>query len=241
MRNSYFQFKKFTVHQDLCAMKVGTDGVLLGAWAPVEGCSSLLDVGTGTGLIALMLAQRCSAFSSALHIDAIDIDEGAARQARFNAEASPYKDVLTVHSASLQSFAAQTERRYDLIVSNPPYFEDSLKCPNTHRTTARHNDTLPLSALIEECCPLLAPGGHMAVILPFSHLQELQSLAVANGLYFTKTTYVIPVPGKMPKRILAALCNTPRREETDRLVIEIARHQYTPEYIALTSDFYLNM
>lgn len=242
MRNSYFRFKKFTVRQELCAMKVGTDGVLLGAWAPVGDADSLLDVGTGTGLVALMLAQRRSASPSAFHIDAIDIDEPATRQAQLNITDSPYSELISVRHASLQTFAADTDRRYDLIVSNPPYFDRSLKCPDPQRSMARHSDTLPLPELLNSSHRLLAPGGRIALILPHSRLAELQAATTACGLYITRTTYVIPTEGNPPKRILVELrTEAPREALSDTLVIEVTHHRYTEAFTALMRDFYLNM
>lgn len=242
MRNSYFRFKKFTVRQELCAMKVGTDGVLLGAWPPVDGAASLLDIGTGTGLVALMLAQRRSAFPSIFHIDAIDIDEPATRQAELNITASPYGEQISVHHASLQTFTAATDRRYDLIVSNPPYFDRSLKCPDPQRSLARHSDTLPLPALLECSRTLLAPGGRLALILPLSRQPELQAAATSCELHIARTTYVVPTKGNPPKRILVELRTVlPQEEQSDTLVIEVTRHQYTEEFTALMRDFYLNM
>ena len=144
MSNPFFQFKQFTIRHDKCAMKVGTDGVLLGAWAGTESCSRILDVGTGTGLIALMLAQRSKAV-----VDAIDIDADACLQAQENAESSLFAGRINVFHSDLADFAQASTHLYGLIVSNPPYFVDSLKCPNLQRNTARHTDTLTLEDLLQ--------------------------------------------------------------------------------------------
>ena len=143
MANPYFQFKKFTVWHDKCAMKVGTDGVLLGEWASTERCQRILDVGTGTGLIALMLAQRSTAI-----LDAIDIDSDACLQAQENIAKSPFANRIQVYQTSLSEYMPDENIKYDLIVSNPPYFIDSLKCPDTKRNLARHTDTLSLPDLL---------------------------------------------------------------------------------------------
>jgi tRNA1Val (adenine37-N6)-methyltransferase len=238
MANPYFRFKKFTVYHDKCAMKVGTDAVLLGAWADTSFCRNILDIGTGTGIIALMLAQRSQAT-----VEAIDIDKEACVQATENAAASPYTERIKVVHASCADFAASNQqKRYDLIVSNPPYFINSLKCPDNKRTVARHTDTLLLSDLIREAQTLLSPSGRIALVLPYERLEEVKALASANHLYICRQTEVIPTPGAAPKRLLVELSTTEENiKNRDTLTIEEARHQYTPEYIALTKEFYLKM
>lgn len=238
MANPYFQFKKFTIRHDKCAMKVGTDAVLLGAWADTLHCKKILDIGTGTGIIALMLAQR-----SLAEIDAIDIDNDACIQAAENAASSPFAERLKITHASCADFVASNEqKRYDLIVSNPPYFINSLKCPDNKRTVARHTNTLLLSDLIKEAHTLLSPGGRIALVLPYERLDEIEELASASHLLISRQTDVIPTPGALPKRLLVELSKTEKNiEKRDILTIEEARHQYTPEYIALTKEFYLKM
>ena len=238
MANPYFRFKKFTVYHDKCAMKVGTDAVLLGAWADTSFCRNILDIGTGTGIIALMLAQRSQAT-----VEAIDIDKEACVQATENAAASPYTERIKVVHASCADFAASNQqKRYDLIVSNPPYFINSLKCPDNKRTVARHTDTLLLSDLIREAQTLLSPSGRIALVLPYERLEEVKALASANHLYICRQTEVIPTPGAAPKRLLVELSTTEENiKNRDTLTIEEARHQYTPEYIALTKECYLKM
>lgn len=238
MANPYFRFKKFTVYHDKCAMKVGTDAVLLGAWADTSFCRNILDIGTGTGIIALMLAQRSQAT-----VEAIDIDKEACVQATENAAASPYTERIKVVHASCADFAASNQqKRYDLIVSNPPYFINSLKCPDNKRTVARHTDTLLLSDLIREAQTLLSPCGRIALVLPYERLEEVKALASANHLYICRQTDVIPTPEAAPKRLLVELSTTEENiKNRDTLTIEEARHQYTPEYIALTKEFYLKM
>lgn len=238
MTNPFFQFKKFTVYHDKCAMKVGTDAVLLGAWADTSFCRNILDIGTGTGIIALMLAQRSQAT-----VEAIDIDKEACVQATENVAASPYTERIKVVHASCADFAASNQqKRYDLIVSNPPYFINSLKCPDNKRTVARHTDTLLLSDLIREAQTLLSPSGRIALVLPYERLEEVKALASANHLYICRQTDVIPTPGAAPKRLLVELSTTEENiKNRDTLTIEEARHQYTPEYIALTKEFYLKM
>ncbi|WP_195374221.1 MULTISPECIES: methyltransferase [Parabacteroides] len=238
MANPYFRFKKFIIYHDKCAMKVGTDAVLLGAWAETTQCKNILDIGTGTGIIALMLAQRSSA-----EIDAIDIDKDAYIQATENAIASPFVErIKVIHSSCTDFVMSNPQKKYDLIVSNPPYFINSLKCPDNKRTVARHTDTLRLPDLIREVRTLLSPTGRIALVLPHEQLDEVRELASTNHLYIYRQTDVIPVPGAQPKRLLIELSVTEENiKKRDTLIIEEARHQYTPEYIALTKEFYLKM
>ncbi|GHU08856.1 tRNA1(Val) (adenine(37)-N6)-methyltransferase [Alphaproteobacteria bacterium] len=236
MQKDSFQFKQFTIRQHLCAMKVGTDGVLLGAWAKIA--AHTIDVGTGTGLIALMLAQR----DSEALIDAIEIDENACLQAKDNALASPFADRIRVFHSSLSVYAANTEMKYDLVISNPPYFEQSLKGPNQKRNAARHTDSLPLEDLIEKGRSLLSPTGRIALVLPADREDHLRGVAVENQLNVIRLTRVIPKAGAHPKRILTelsadfALHCTP-----DTLQIEDSPGKYSTGYIELTMNFYLNM
>lgn len=237
MSNPYFKFKKFTIWHDKCAMKVGTDGSLLGAWADTTNCHRALDVGTGTGLIALMLAQRCDAV-----IDAIDIDIDACDQARENIAQSPFATQIQVHLSPFANYKPKADIKYDLIISNPPYFIDSLKCPNKQRNTARHTDTLSLADLLKDSCRLLAPKGKLALILPFEQRTILLELAHKNQLYPLRETHVSSIKGATPKRLLIELSRQ-RREfiEPSTLNIEIEQREYSKEFIALVKDFYLKM
>jgi tRNA1Val (adenine37-N6)-methyltransferase len=237
MPNDYFQFKQFNIQQDKCAMKVGTDGVLLGAWVSAESCNAILDVGTGTGLIALMLAQRSQA-----RIDAIDIDGDAIGQASQNISSSVFAGRIQAYHISFEEYVIKACRKYDLIVSNPPYFADSLKSPNTKKNLARHTDTLPLSLLLSGSKPLLAPDGRIALILPCQRENELKETVGENKLHIIRKTEVIPLSNASPKRLLIELsANLSTNCLFDTLVIEEGRHQYTAGYIRLTKDFYLKM
>ena len=220
-------------------MKVGTDGVLLGAWAAVTNAKKILDIGTGTGLIALMLAQR----KQDACIDAIDIDAGAAEQAAVNVQASPYASQIEVIHMPIDKYADTCSCRYDLIVSNPPYFEQSLKCPNGQRSLARHTDSLSLDALFTAAAKLLTPTGHIALVLPADQLKKVETVAAHSNLHVSKCNWVHPTGTSLPKRILIELAQAADSIACieEHLVIEIARHKYTPEYIALTKDFYLKM
>lgn len=234
MPNPYFKFKRFTVYHNLCAMKVGTDGVLLGAWTDVSTSKRILDIGTGSGLVALMLAQRCDA-----SITAIDIDADAVKQAQINIEASSWKERMEVFHTDLCDFSPQC--LFDTIVSNPPYFVDSLKCSDIQRNTARHNDTLTSEQLLENASRLLHPEGELSLILPFEQNEATIHTAQRFGLYPTKHTQIITRPGLPPKRSLFAFKKHPETYIPQDLVIELERHVYSTEYIALTKDFYLKM
>ena len=236
---SKFQFKQFTIEQDRCAMKIGTDGVLLGAWAPVEqNTFSILDIGTGTGIIALMLAQR----STAQQIDALEIDEQAYEQAIDNLENSPWNDRLFCFHAGLDEFMEEPEDEYDLIVSNPPFYSEDYKTNNDQRDLARFQDALPFEDLIEAADLLLSENGILAVIIPFKEEDRFLAIAKEFELYPTKITRVKGTPTAEIKRSLLALSrNKTTLFSIDELTIEIGRHEYTPEYIALTQDFYLKM
>lgn len=234
-----FQFKQFSVEQDRCAMKIGTDGVLLGAWAPIENNPfSILDIGTGTGIIALMLAQR----SGAEQIDALEIDEDAYEQATDNFENSPWNDRLFCYHAGLDEFIEEPEDEYDLIVSNPPFYSEDYKTENEQRDLARFQDAMPFAELIEATDLLLSENGIFAVIIPFKEEKRFLNIALEFELYPTKITRVKGTPTSEIKRSLLAFSrNENSKIETDELIIEIDRHIYTPEYIELTKEFYLKM
>lgn len=235
MSNKFFRFRQFTVWHDRCAMKVGTDGVLLGAWCPVHRTPytiHYLDIGTGSGLIALMLAQRCPE----ANIDAIDIDADAVLQAQANFEASPWKERLHVHLAPLQEWNGT----YDLIVSNPPYFNDSLKNPDRQRQTARHTDSLGYGELVHHAARLLGFDGMLALILPAEAEETIIAQAAAEGLFPTRLTQVCSKPSKPAKRIMAAFVrNCSVACERTTFCIESATSPRSEEYSRLTQDFYL--
>lgn len=257
-----FKFKQFTIHQDRTAMKVGTDGVLLGAWAPIAPTTNkLLDIGTGTGLIALMLAQRLTQCkmqnakctndaeksnlwreNHELKIDAIDIDLSSIEQATENIKSSPFAVYITTHHTSLQEHT--TTEKYDAIVCNPPYFVASLKCPDANRTQARHTDSLSFDDLLQHSARLLNPEGSLSVILPINEGNQLIELAPKYGFSLTQLVHVHPTPTSEPKRLLMHFIKQSTENSSiinSKLTIELARHQYTPEYIALTKNFYLKM
>ena len=234
-----FTFKQFAIEQDRCAMKIGTDGVLLGAWAPIDNHPfSILDIGTGTGIIALMLAQR----SAAQQIDALEIDEAAYEQATDNFENSPWNDRLFCFHAGLDEFIEEPEDEYDLIVSNPPFYSEDYKTENESRDLARFQDAMPFEQLLEATDLLLSEHGIFTVIIPFKEEENFIALANEFELYPLKITRVKGTPTTEIKRSLLAFSRTETTDlPIDELVIETARHVYTQEYIGLTKDFYLKM
>lgn len=236
---SKFQFKQFSLEQDQCAMKIGTDGVLLGAWTPIENNPySILDIGTGTGIIALMLAQRCSANQ----IDALEIDENGYEQATDNFENSPWNDRLFCFHAGLDEFVEEPEDEYDLIVSNPPFYSEDYKSDNEQRDLARFQDAMPFEDLIEAAALLLSENGIFSVIIPFKEEENFLALAKEYELFPLKITRVKGTPITEIKRSLLAFSRSESPNfPIDELIIETARHIYTAEYIALTKDFYLKM
>lgn len=235
-----FQFKQFTINQDRCAMKVGTDGVLLGAWAPLYNTPYIiLDIGSGTGLIALMLAQR----SNAEQIDAVEIDDEAFTQCVENFENSPWSDRLYCYNASLEEFTEEffEETTYDLIVSNPPFYVENYKSGDAQRDKARFTESLSFEQLIACTEGLLSDDGIFSVIIPYKEEEAFIKLSAEYGLYPFKICRVQGAPETEIKRSMLAMTRIPAEISVENLIIETQRHQYTEEYIALTKDFYLNM
>jgi len=218
-----FQFKQFTVEQELCAMKVGTDGVLLGAWA--KGGQRILDAGTGTGVIAMMLAQRYPG----ARVTAIDIDEGAVRQAQQNVTKSPFAAQVTVLQETLQEHQGE----YDAIVSNPPFFIDSLAAPDEQRNMARHTATLTYAELMQAAYRLLSDEGELSVVVPFDYRQRMENEAIFVGFFPSRVCAVKTTERKPAKRYLLAFRKHPCPCEKEQLTIG------SEDYQALTSAFYL--
>ena len=220
---------------DRTAMKVGTDGVLLGAWCPVEGAQRALDVGTRCGVIALMVAQR----NSEAHIDGIDIDPGAIEEATLNFAASPWSERLTAMMADFNHMTSTDS--YDLIVSNPPYFTDSLLPPDAARTLARHTGSLSYRQLIEGAAQRLTDSGMLALISPTDAEGIIIEAAAFASLPVKRITRVIPVEGGAAKRALWLLSRRDMAYHEDILIIAHNDGTFTSDYIALTKDFYLKM
>ena len=214
-------------------MKVGTDGVLLGAWSTIKE-GNILDIGTGTGLIAIMLAQRCSNSK----IDAVEMKYEAYVEAVSNVNDCHWSERIATHNCSIQHF--NPNRKYDSIVSNTPFFIDSTKATDLDRNTARHTDSLSFDDLIDSIIKLLKPEGNLSLILPIVESDRFIALAEKQGLYLNKKCNVCPNPNKKSKRVLLEFSFKQNEILNEELIIETeTRHQYTPEYISLTKDFYL--
>lgn len=249
MSHTPFQFKQFTIAHDRCAAKIGTDGVLLGAWASLDSHPySILDIGTGTGVIALMLAQR----SEAETIDALELDDNAYEQATENFENSEWGDRLFCYHAHLYEFATEIDDQYDLIISNPPFYEADYKSEDAARDQARFDDAMPFELLVGAVQRLLSEEGRFNVIIPYQREQEFIDLAERGDLFPTRITRVQGTPTSEIKRSLIEFFfhapdsqtgrSTPTAEpQITSLVIEKSRHDYTDDYIALVQDFYLKM
>jgi tRNA1Val (adenine37-N6)-methyltransferase len=234
-RNNYFQFKQFKIIQKKSAMKVGTDGVLLGAWVNVHSAKKILDVGTGTGVIALMMAQRSTA-----EITAIEIEKKSFDEACFNFRKSPWVNRIHSIHQSFQAFSLETNEKLDLIISNPPFFENASKATELNRSNARHTDLLPYYELIRGNKNLLADSGRLALILPVEQSERFISLAETNSLYVSRLTKVRPKPGKPFHRYLLEFSKVQAEVVSDELTIELENHDnFTIEYKNLTKDFYL--
>jgi tRNA1Val (adenine37-N6)-methyltransferase len=239
--NAPFQFKEFSVNQNKTAMKIGTDGVLLGAWCTVDDyADSILDIGSGTGLIALMLAQRCEAMT----IDAVEVDENAYEQTVENFENSDWGDRLYCYNATFQDFAneiAEEEETYNLIVTNPPFYTDNFETNNASRNKARFTSSLSFEDLISGVVKILSSDGKFAVILPYKEAQYFIKIAHANGLFLNRKCNVQGNPKSVIKRSLLEFSFSEKEINEAHLIIETSRHNYTEDYINLTKDFYLIM
>ena len=236
-----FRFKQFEIHQDKTAMKVGTDGVLLGAWCSLsDEPESILDVGSGTGLIALMMAQR----SDAETIDAVELDENAYEQTVENFERSDWGDRLFCYHSSFQEFAHEmTEEgeEYDLIISNPPFYTDTFETEDEARNKARFTSSLSFEDLIHGANQLLSPSGRFATVIPFKEEQTFVNLARESNWFVARVCRVKGTETSEIKRSLLEFSLQENEPIEEELVIEISRHNYTEKYKELTRDFYLRL
>ena len=238
MSNKPFIFKQFTVHQNQCAMKIGTDSVLLGAWTSIKNNPfSVLDIGSGTGILSLMLAQR----SHAELIDAIEIDAEAYEQCVENFERSLWNDRLFCYHASLEEFVDEIDDKYDLIISNPPFYSEDYKTENLQRDLARFTEALPFNHLLESVSKLLSEQGLFSVVIPFKEETHFIDLASKFKLFPNRILNVKGHSSSEFKRSLIEFSFNKKSVEIENLVIETARHKYTDDYINLTKDFYLKM
>lgn len=258
MSNIWFKFKRFTVMQDRCAMKVGTDGVLLGAWAPLDGGLPLLDIGAGTGIVSLVAAQRLSVAMMEPHaatsgggnapkwVTAVELDPDAAAQAAVNFESSPWGDCMECVCCDVNDFnqlcwggEELPVRSYGTILCNPPYFRDSLRCPDGSRNAARHGDSLNFDDLGRCVARLLSPDGLFSAIIPFDAVRDFVRAMAACSLYHVRETDVCTKVGKEPKRSLVSFSFKLSPCCKDTISILDSEGQETPEYVSLVKDFYL--
>ena len=238
MSNTWFRFKQFTIQQERAAMKVGTDGVLLGAWAsvPLPG-GRVLDVGTGTGLIALMIAQR----TVNVVVDALEIDPSSALQAKENFRNSPWRERLSCMHVSFQEYASQCREGYDLLICNPPFFSASSKTPSSEKNLARHDDSLRLDDIFRGSAGLMKENSLISLILPFHKEAQALELIREHKLYCSRLTRVKPAPGKPLKRVLLECSNMPGDCRKAEMIIETGlRHRYSEAFKNLVKDFYLS-
>lgn len=230
-----FRFKQFEIQQDRCAMKVGTDGVLLGAWA--EGGLRVLDIGSGTGLISLMMAQR---FPQS-QVLGIDIDPEACEQARENVASSPFAGRVSIENCALQKLSGDGERLFDAIVSNPPFFVNSMKNPDSKRTMARHSDSLPFSELMRGVKRWLSDDGFFSAIVPVDVLESFVSEAYCSGLSLVRKCGVRTVERKLPKRYLLTFAKKRKMPLVEEAVVMTDTDgNRSPWYSNITKDFYLD-
>lgn len=235
MSNTYFNFKQFTINQDRCAFKVGTDGVLLGACADVKGRRKILDIGTGTGLIALMLAQRCDA-----QITAIEPDNESFIQASENVKFSKWSSRIKVENYTLQDYIP-AGAKFDLIVTNPPYFIDSLKNPDTAKSITRHNDNLTHSDILKAADRLIDQNGILQLIMPYDEGNIFIAEAYGYGLFCSNILKIRPTPSSEIRRLILGFSREKGKPAEQFLTIETGkRHDFTDDYLSLTKDFYLN-
>jgi tRNA1Val (adenine37-N6)-methyltransferase len=234
MTNDYFSFKQFTIYQDKSAFKVGTDGVLLGAVADIGGARNILDIGSGTGLVSIMLAQRCNAT-----ITAIEPDYESYIQTSENVSRCKWNDRIKVEHTALQNFNPEPGG-FDLIVTNPPYFSDSLRNPDPRRSAARHNDSLTSGEILEGVLKFLKVNGRLQLIMPYVEGNVFIAEAYKFGLYCNNILKIKPLPTAEIRRLVLTFSRTQQKPVERFLTIEHGkRHDFTEEYINLTKDFYL--
>ncbi len=231
-----FNFKKFSVEDAEATMKVGTDAVLLGVCAGVADNCHILDIGTGCGVVALILAQRCGGKS---RIDSVEIDGKSCAAAKRNFESSPWSSCLSVTEMPVQEYAQKALQKYDLIVSNPPFFNNSLKSPDRKRNLARHTESLPFSELIECCIQMLSPTGKATLILPSAEADIFTDMAEKRGLFTSSRIMIYNKPDREVVRVIFTLQKTkPDDTYVSELAIRKLDNTYTDEYLNLTRDFY---
>ena len=232
--SDFFQFKQFKVYHGKSSMKVGTDAVLLGCYLPIENCKNILEIGCGSGVISLVAAQRSEA-----SILGIDIHKDSVLQAQQNYDISPWASLLTSQQISLQELAENNNQRFDCIMSNPPFFENSMKSPSSKRNLARHNDSLSPTDLILSVKKLLNPNGILSLVLPKTEGEDLIRLSIKHGFFLKKKVLVFPKASKDYNRVIFDLIQVPMPTTCEKLIIREENNEYTVKYRELTKDFYL--
>lgn len=233
---SNFHFKQFALAHDKSTIKIGTDAVLLGSWAPLSEFKHILDIGCGCGIISLMAAQKSNA-----QILGIDIDDASIKEAAQNAELSPWKERIVFRNISLQTFTENTNEKFDCIVSNPPFFENSLKPLSPKKNMGKHNELLSLEELSASAKHLLTDNGIFCTILPFTTYTKYIQLCKKLGFFTSKICYIKSFPNKTPQRVLSCLKKEKTIHQIEQLSIRENPNTYSSEYIQLTKDFYLNL
>lgn len=233
MANNYFSFKQFTINQDKSAFKVGTDGVLLGACAGLSGTGNILEIGSGTGVVSIMLAQRCDAM-----ITTIEPDYESFMQTAGNVARCKWHDRIRVENTDFQNF--RTTEKYDLIITNPPYFSDSLKNPDARKSVTRHNDSLSSAEILEGVLRFMKEDGSLQLIMPYAEGNVFIAEAAGYGLFCNNMLKIKPLPSSEIRRLILTFSKTQKKTVEKFLTIENgARHEFTEEYKNLTKEFYL--
>jgi tRNA1Val (adenine37-N6)-methyltransferase len=235
-RNNFFEFKQFKIKQEKAAMKVNTDGVLLGAWTNLDGVKTVLDIGAGTGLISLMIAQRSNAI-----ITGVEIEKNAAEEAAQNVQNSKWNNRVFALNCSFQDFVTTAQSEFDLIVSNPPFFSNSVKNTNPHLSIARHNHMLPFTDIIYGANKLLSDHGKLSLILPFTQAKEFAEKARQNSLFLNRLTEVKPFPDKEPNRCLLEFGKKEQVLQKNQISVFDKSGNYSEEFKKLAGDFYLKL
>ncbi|MEM7314052.1 MAG: methyltransferase, partial [Planctomycetota bacterium] len=238
MPNASFQFRRFVVMHDQCAQKVGTDSILLGSWASATTAGRILDVGTGCGILSLMMAQRTE--GKTVRILGVEIDAKASQQAAENVTASPWHDRISIQNAEFGQFATEVaDGQFELVISNPPFFRSGEGSPKHARNAARHAESLPLDAIVTQSQRMLTATGRLAMILPVESGQAAIQFASSAGMHLRRRTNVRPTPDAPPKRALLEFSNSPGGLEEKELIVELSRHEYSDDFQRFTEAYYL--
>ena len=231
-----FHFKSFSLHHHRSTMKVGTDAVLLGIWADLNGVKTVLDVGAGCGIISLLLASRTSLF-----VDAVELDHESSEEASRNFEDSPYSDRLKIFQSDINDFVPPGNKKYDLIVSNPPFFINDLHSKNPKKRMARHAQKLSYEQLLQDSKKLLNPEGKISVVLPYRESRLFLQMAISEGFFVEKKMLIFPVAGKEPNRINILLSQRSAGELTEKFIIRDEDGNFTRQYVDFVKDYYLSI